>query len=165
MQEVEALLGRLAGQNVEFVVIGGICNVLHGATLVTKDVDVCCRFAPDNLRRLEAALKPLKPVHRQTPAKIPFELTEDLLVRLKNLYLKTELGVIDCLGEVAGIGDFDAVFRESVPVRFAFGECRMLSLDALIRSKEAVGREQDRIAVRQLRAIKERLEGRGGTAP
>lgn len=158
IQEAEALLARFTGKQVEFVIIGGICNVLHGVTLVTKDVDVCCRFTPENLRRIEAAVKELHPVHRQTRDRIPFQLTPELAARLKNLYLQTDLGAIDCLSEVAGVGDFDAVLRDSVPVRLAFGECRMLSIDALIRSKEAVGRDQDKIAVRQLRAIKERTE-------
>lgn len=160
IQEAEALLARFAGLKVEFVIIGGICNVLHGVTLVTKDVDVCCRFTLKNLNRIETAVRDLQPVHRQTPNRIPFELTDELAARLKHLYLRTDWGVIDCLSEVAGIGDFDAVLRNSVPVQLAFGECRMLSLDALIRSKEAIGREQDMIALRQLRAIKERSEQR-----
>ena len=156
IEEAESLLKRLHTQGVEFVIIGGICNVLHGVTLVTQDVDVCCRFSPENLRRLEAAVRELHPVHRQTPQKLPFVLNERLLRELKNIYLRTDLGVIDCLGEVAGIGGYDAVLEASVPVALSFGQCRMLSLDALIRSKETLGREQDLAALRQLRAIRER---------
>lgn len=156
IEEAESLLKRLHAQSVEFVIIGGICNVLHGVTLVTQDVDVCCRFSPENLRRLEAAVRGLNPVHRQTPQKLPFVLNEQLLRELKNIYLRTDLGVIDCLGEVAGIGGYAAVLEASVPVALSFGQCRMLSLDALIRSKETLGREQDLAALRQLRAIRER---------
>jgi|KBSSwiStaDraftv2_1062776.scaffolds.fasta_scaffold1081149_1 hypothetical protein len=156
LQEAETLLERLHAQSVEFVIIGGICNVLHGVTLVTQDVDVCCRFVPENLRRLEAAVRDLHPVHRQTPQRLPFELNEWLLRELKNIYLRTDLGVLDCLSEVAGLGGYDAVLQSSVPVALSFGQCRMLSLDALIRSKETLGREQDLAALRQLRAIKER---------
>jgi hypothetical protein len=156
IEEVETLLKRLHTQGVEFVIVGGICNVLHGVTLVTQDVDVCCRFSPENLHRLEAAVRELRPVHRQTPQKLPFVLNDRLLRELKNIYLRTDLGVIDCLGEVAGIGGFDAVLEASVPVTLSFGQCRMLSLDALIRSKETLGREQDLAALRQLRAIRER---------
>ena len=130
--------------------------MLHGVTLVTQDVDVCCRFCPENLGRLEAAVRDLHPVHRQTPQRLPFVLDERLARELTNLYLRTDLGVIDCLGQVAGIGDFDAVRQASVPVSLFFGECRMLSLDALIRSKETLGRDQDVAALRQLRAIRER---------
>lgn len=160
IQEAEALLKRLHDQGVEFVVVGGICNVLHGATLVTQDVDVCCRFTPPNLRRLEAAVQDLHPVHRLTPQKLPFVLDERLCRELKNIYLRTDIGVLDCLSEVAGIGDYDSVVAVSVPVDLAFGQCRMLGLDALIRSKETLGREQDVAALRQLRAIQERASRR-----
>lgn len=160
IQEAEAILGRLHRQRVEFVIIGGICNVLHGVTLVTKDVDVCCRFSPQNLRQLEAAVQDLHPVHRMTPQKLPFALDERLCRELKNVYLRTDLGILDCLGEVAGLGGYDAVLQASVPVTLTCGECRMLSLDALILSKETLGRDQDKLAVRQLRAIKETPEKR-----
>ena len=156
IQEVETLLRRLHRHDVEFVIIGGICNVLHGVTLVTQDVDVCSRFTPGNLRRLEDAVRDLHPVHRQTPQKLPFVLDDRLSRELRNIYLRTDIGVIDCLSSVAGIGDYDAVLQASVPVALPFGECRMLSLDALIRSKETLGRDHDLAALRQLRAIKER---------
>jgi hypothetical protein len=98
----------------------------------------------------------LHPVHRQTPQKLPFVLDDRLVRELKNIYLRTDLGVIDCLSEVAGIGGYDAALQTSVPIALSFGQCRMLSLDALIRSKETLGREQDLAALRQLRAIRER---------
>ena len=157
IQEADTLLKCLHNQGVEFVIIGGICNVLHGVTLVTQDVDVCCRFTPENLRRLEAAVRDLHPVHRQTPQKLAFVLNDRLTRELKNLYLRTDLGVIDCLSEVTGIGGYEAVLEASVPVLLSFGQCRMLSLDALIRSKETLGRDQDLAALRQLRAIRERI--------
>ena len=43
----------------------------------------------------------------------------------------------------------------------SYGEFRILSLDALIAAKEAVGRGRDLAAVKQLRGIKERIETRG----
>jgi hypothetical protein len=44
---------------------------------------------------------------------------------------------------------------------FSYGQFRFLELDALIAAKNAVGRERDKDAVRQLLAIKERIERRG----
>jgi hypothetical protein len=55
----------------------------------------------------------------------------------RRILRRTDLGVIDCLGEVAGIGGYDHVLQASEPVTLACGTCRMLSLEALIRSKEA----------------------------
>ena len=158
IQDAEVLLKRLHSQNVEFVIVGGICNVLHGVTIVTQDVDVCCNFTPENLWRLYEAVKDLHPVYRHTPQKMPFVLDDRLARELKNIYLRTDCGVIDCLSEIAGLGGYDAVQQVSIPIALSFGQCQMLSLDALIRSKETLGRDHDLAAVRQLRAIKERNE-------
>jgi hypothetical protein len=160
VQDDQALLLRLQQNDVEFVIIGGLCGIMHGVTLVTTDLDICCRFVPENLYRIQAAVKDLHPCHRLAANKLPLELTDELYSRLRNLYLQTDLGKLDCLGEVAGVGDYEAVQRNSVIFKLSYGEFRILNLDAAIASKEAVGRERDLAAVRQLRAIKERLEER-----
>jgi len=41
-------------------------------------------------------------------------------------------------------------------LRLPFGSCRILTLDALIRAKEAMNREHDRLTVRQLKEIQKR---------
>lgn len=157
-QDDKALLLRLQEQHVEFVIIGGVCSVLHGASLVTLDLDVCCPFDPVTLYRIQAALKGLHPLHRLAAHKLPLVLTDELCSRLKNLHLQTDLGILDCLGEVAGVGDYAACLRASVVQETSFGRVRTLSLDAIIAAKLAAGREKDLAAVRQLRAIKERNE-------
>jgi len=157
-QNDKGLLLRLKEHDVEFVIIGGVCGVLHGISLVTQDLDICCRFTPENLRRIERALKNLHACHRLTANKLPFELTDELCVRLKNLYLQTDIGILDCLGEVAGIGSYDQALKRSVIHRMSYGEFSILDLDALIAAKEAVGRERDLAAVKLLRAIKKRNE-------
>jgi hypothetical protein len=162
-QDDKALLSRLQSHHVEFVIIGGVCGLMHGVPLVTRDLDICCPFTVGNLRRLELAIGDLHPVHRLAANKVPFELTEELCTRLKNLYLQTDLGILDCLSEVAGIGAYDHALEQSVAYHLSFGEFRILSIDALIVAKEAVGRERDREAVRYLRAIKEYNEQREGS--
>lgn len=152
-QNDKMLLERLIQQNVEFVVIGGVCGVLHGVALVTFDLDICCRFSRDNLRRIEAAVKDLHPHHRLTANKVPLELTDELCDSLKNIYLKTDLGILDCLGEVAGLGNYDQVRARSIMYKMSYGEFPILSLEALIAAKEAAGREKDLYAVRLLRAL------------
>ncbi len=41
----------------------------------------------------------------------------------------------------------------------------MLDIDALILAKEAIGRERDLAAVKQLRAIKEKMDGAAPDSP
>lgn len=155
-QNDQALLERLRNSGLEFVVIGGVCAVYHGAPVATFDLDICCPFGEENVRRIEVAVKDLHPYHRLTTEKLPLETTHSSLADLKNLYLHTDLGTLDCLSEIAGVGSFQTVLKQSVIAHFAYGDFRFLTLDALIATKMAVGRERDLLAVRHLLAIKER---------
>jgi hypothetical protein len=159
-QNDQALLTRLKDSGLEFVVIGGVCVIYHGAPVATFALDICCPFGEGNVRRIESVVKDLHPVHRLTANKLPLEATRSSFGALKNLYLQTDLGKLDCLSEVAGVGKFETVLEQSVAANFAYGQFRFLSLDALIASKKAVGRERDLDAVRRLVAIKERSEHR-----
>jgi hypothetical protein len=157
-QNDQALLTRLKDSGLDFVVIGGVCVVFHGGALATFDLDICCAFGEENVRRIASAVADLHPVHRLTANPLPLELSQSAFVDLKNLYLQTDLGKLDCLSEVAGVGDFQSVRQRSVVASFTYGQFRFLDLEALIASKRAVGRERDLAAVRSLLAIKERNE-------
>lgn len=156
MADLTDLLRRLNQEKVGYVIVGGFAAILHGGTVVTEAVDICCRFTPANLLRLQAALNILHPVHRLTPKRLPLSLTPASCRGLKNLYLQTDWGVVDCLGEVLGVGDYAAVRKQSILVKLPFGNCRVLGLDALIKAKEAMGRPHDMQSVAQLKAIRAR---------
>lgn len=155
-QNDQALLIRLKDSGLEFVVIGGVCVVFHGAPVATFDLEICCPFGEENVLSIESAVKDLHPVHRLTANKLPLEMTRGSFGQLKNLYLQTDLGKLDCLSTVKGVGEFDTVRRRSVAASFSYAEFRFLDLEALITSKEAVGRERDLDAVRRLKAIEEK---------
>ena len=154
-QNDQALLMRLKDSGLNFVVIGGLCVVYHGVPVATFDLDICCAFGEENVRRIESAVKDLNPVHRLTANKLPLEQTRGSFKDLKNIYLQTNLGKLDCLSEVAGLGGYEQVLQQSISHSMSFGQFRMLSLDALITAKAAVGRQKDLDAVRLLRAVKE----------
>ena len=81
-------------------------------------------------------------------------MTKEQCASLKNLYLRTDLGVLDCLGEVLGVGSYDDVALHSIEVELPAGKCCVLGVDALIQAKEAMGRDHDKMTVKQLKAIK-----------
>jgi hypothetical protein len=155
MTKPGTILERLASARIEFVIVGGYAAVVHGVSFVTRDTDICLRFSPQNLERLQQVLADTHPVHRMTPQKLPFILTPDLAASLKNLYLETDLGVLDCLGEVLGVGDFEAAQKQSVAIEIPGGKCLVLDIPALIRAKQAMGRPHDLLTVTQLQAILE----------
>jgi len=150
-----SLLERLVQAQVDFVLVGGFAGVVHGCTYVTQDIDICCDFSGGNLLRLQEALSEAHPVHRMTPGRKKLELNETNCRTLKNLYLDTDIGQLDCLSFVDGVGDFEHIKNASVPIKVADMQIKVLSLDALIASKKALNRPRDQEAVRQLKAIKE----------
>src|SRR5882672_3807483 len=158
MPELESLVDRLIRQQVEFVIVGGFAAVAHGVTLLTQDIDICCRMGPENLLKLQAAIADLNPVHRMTPQRTPLKVTTANCVELQNLYLDTDYGQLDCLGTVLGIGDYDEVEKQSVKINLPGGECRILGIDGLIKAKHAMNRTRDKQTVLQLKAIKERMK-------
>jgi hypothetical protein len=143
MQNLAELTRRLIQAEVEFVLVGGFAALTHGVMRSTRDVDTCCRFSAENLMRIPRT-------------DLPSQLTPALCATLKNLYLKTDLGRLDCLGEILGVGDFDEVLKHSVELELPIGKCRVMDIDTLIRAKEAMNRDHDRITVRELKEIKNR---------
>ncbi len=152
MQNLSELTRRLILSEAEFVLVGGFAAVAHGVTLVTRDVDICCRFSETNLMRIQKAFIDLHPVNRSRPD-LPLQLTPEQCANLKSLYLKTDLGIVDCLGEILGVGSFDEVLKHSVEVELPYGKCRIIDIEALIRAKEAMNRDHDRITVKYLKEI------------
>lgn len=160
VSDLALLLQKLAAAKFEFVLVGAFAAVVHGASVVTRDVDVCCPFTRDNLFLLQDALRDLHPVHRMTPRRLPLEITDANASTFKNLYLQTDIGTLDCLSEIAAVGDYAAVQGRSIEVSFSWGSIRVLDVDALIEAKSALNRLQDKLAIPQLRAISEREKAR-----
>ena len=156
MNNLSRIIQRLIEGEVEFVLIGGFAAVVHGAPTESLVLELCCAFTEANLMTIQAALADLHPVHRSRPD-IRLDLTPELCARLKNLYLKTDFGILDCLGEVLGLGNYDAVKNHAIEVQLPAGKCRVLSIDSLITAKEAVGRRRDIETVAHLKEIKNRL--------
>ena len=153
MLQLNQLLARLLQADVEFVLVGGLAAAIHGSSLNTRDVDICIRLSAENLMRIQSAVADLHPVHRTRPD-IPLALTPEECSRFKNLYLKTDLGIIDCLGEVRAVGDYEEALCHSIILNLPIGQCRILDLETLIKAKEAMGRPHDLIAVQHLKAVR-----------
>lgn len=160
MLNLEKLVSRLHERKVHFVLAGGFGVVAHGSSLLTRDVDVACAMDIENLHKLCEALADLHPVHRMTPQRIPFTREQIAAGGIKNLYLSTDWGQLDCLGEIKGIGDYDACLARSVGVRLGNLEIRVLDLDAMIDAKRAMKRPRDLHALLELEAIREKLRAK-----
>jgi tellurite resistance protein len=78
-----------------------------------------------------------------------------------NFTLTIDLGSIDLIGEVPGLGRYDEVLAHAERMRLFSRQFPVLSLDALITAKKATGRAKDMIAAQELEAIRERLKATG----
>lgn len=155
MIKVEATLRLLTQRRVEFVIIGGVAISAHGASYLTYDLDVAYARTRDNVKRVADALAPYHPRPRDFPVDLPFVWDEQTIKQGTNFTLITDLGNIDLLGEVTGLGDFDQVLAQSVVMTLFDMQCRVLSLDALIIAKRAAGRAKDLLALPELEALRE----------
>ena len=150
----------LCDAEVDFVVVGGVSATFHGSSRVTYDLDICYSRAPHNLRRLAGALAPFHPRPREFPVDLPFIWDAATLRNATVFTLQTDIGEIDLLAEVMGLGPFDDVKAHSITVE-GFGR-RILTIDlpALIRAKRACGREKDINGLPELESL---LEAAGQT--
>ncbi len=155
MVNLEKLMTCLVNNQVKFVVIGGVAATVHGSAYVTYDLDVCYGRDAENLARLVKALAPYHPQLRGVPDDLPFFWDERTLRRGLNFTLTTDLGDIDLLGEVAGIGVFEQVLDSSILLELFGVECAVLSLKALIEAKRAAGRPKDLMILPELEALRE----------
>jgi hypothetical protein len=74
------------------------------------------------------------------------------------LTLQTDLGELDLLAEVAGLGSFGEVKDHAIEVE-AFGrKILVLDLPGLIRAKKATGRRKDILALPELEGLLEASE-------
>ncbi len=153
MTELNGLLQRLLAADIEFVIVGGFGAVLHGSTVVTRDLDICAILTAANVEKLREAFKDLHPTHRHNPQRHSFIDNPSPVVDLKNLYLQTDLGALDVLGSITGVGDFARVAANAETVELFGHRVRVIGIEDLIRAKEALGREKDLLAVKELRAI------------
>ena len=159
VSDLQRLLQRLDDAGVPFVLVGGYAAMLHGSSLLTRDVDVCAVLTPANIGKLRDAFRELHPVHRLSSPQRSFLEVPDAAVALDTLYLNTDLGTLDVLGSITGVGDYERVARDAVDVDLFGRRVRAISVDDLIAAKEALGRDKDLIAAKELRAIREKLRG------
>ncbi|MCC6392139.1 MAG: nucleotidyltransferase [Bryobacterales bacterium] len=151
----ELAIQRLCDADVKFVVIGGWAAIFHGSAHVTNDLDICYSRDRENLGRLAKALAPYHPRPREFPDDLPFVWDAATLANGTVFRLTTDLGIIDLLAEVSGVGTYAEACAASVEVD-AFGRrLRALDLRTLIQAKKAAGRQKDLLTLPELEGLLE----------
>jgi hypothetical protein len=91
---------------------------------------------------------------RGAPPGLPFRFDPPTIQAGLNFTLTTDLGDLDVLGEVSGIGFYDKVLAMSEEKEVYGLMVRVLSLDGLIAAKKAAGRTKDKLHLLELEELK-----------
>lgn len=148
----------LSRNHVDYIVIGGVCGVLHGAPITTLDLDLVHSRVPENLERLLAGLQELDAFYREQPHR---RLRPGLshLASPGHQLLTTRAGLLDLLGTLDTGQSYEDLLPHTVEVRLAEDLIvRVLNLPTLIAIKEAVGRDKDKAVLPILRRTLEEKE-------
>ncbi len=152
--DIEALLTALLEGGVEFIVVGGVAAVLHGAPTTTQDLDIVHGRAADNVKRLLAVLHQLDARHRDAAGRV-LPPTEAELGGTGQLNLSTRLGPLDPLCQLHDGRGYDDLLEHSELMTDDALTIRVLDLDTLIQVKASTGRARDRLIVPILLALRD----------
>jgi len=153
MENLNNILEVLLRNEIEFVIIGGFAAVVHGSSQVTKDLDICLCINDEQIENLRKCLKPFNPKHRTSQKKLSFLEHPQDASGTQNIYLETDLGVLDIISEVKGVGDFERVLRGAIEIELFGHSCKVISLEDLIDSKKSMSREKDLTTTKELEIL------------
>jgi hypothetical protein len=155
MTNFQAAIQTLVQGGVKFIIVGAYAAIAHGSAYMTQDLDICYERTPENMKRLALTLVPFHPKLRGAPSGLPFLFDDGTIAQGMNFTLETDLGDIDLLGELSGIGKFPDLAVDAKLITVFGQSCMVASLDAIIRSKRAAGRAKDLAFLPELEALRD----------
>ncbi|MGH3676876.1 MAG: DUF6036 family nucleotidyltransferase [Mycobacterium sp.] len=162
-----AILEVLARHDVDYVLIGGYAALLQGSGMATIDVDIVPARLTPNLANLAAALTDLGAKIRAAGSEaLPFSASAESLQGMSVLNLTTRFGDLDLTFAPSGFVDgFDALRVGATPMSIDGVRVLVASLDDVIASKEAAGRDKDFEALPRLIRLQQQTQNRAPRDP
>ena len=154
----------LSRHNVNFILVGGYAGIAHGASRVTRDVDVVPQNTDDNLERLATALKELNAGARVEGLDEPIPRPIDAYVLRNELTTwRTDAGDIEVIlwlpADNKQTLPYELLKDDAEQFQIGNGTAVLVaSLDHIIESKIAIGREPDLVALPELRDLQSRQQ-------
>src|SRR5580692_11246138 len=149
--ELALVAKALNEHSLEAILIGNMAAALHGAPVSTIDIDLLFRKTPRNMQKLKLVADALEAVILRPyyPVSALFRLHRD----------RDGLQV-DFMGHIDGVQSYEGVRGRAGLYQIGGQKLLAASLDDIIRSKRAAGREKDRAVI----AILERTRDEEATA-
>ncbi len=157
--DLERIAEAFRHRGIEFVVIGGQAEALHGSPRVTLDVDLCYDASHVDRDALAEVLRGFDAGLRVPGGRVEVPLDAALLARIENLTLSTRDFDLDLLAMVPPLGDFAAVRPRAILMQVGDMEMPVLAIDDLIRVKEHLRRPKDLESLRYLRVLRDDRSG------
>jgi hypothetical protein len=152
------ILRTLSAHDVDFIIVGGVCGVLHGAPISTFDLDLVHSRAPDNVERLLTALKEMDTRYRD-PGRRLIRPGKANLSSPGHQLLITRGGPLDLLGEIGSHRGYNQLLPDTATIEVSPNlRVRVLTLEALIKEKEQMAREKDQAVLAILRKTLEQRD-------
>ncbi len=158
--DFEKVISALTEAGVELVVIGGLALTVQGSSRATVDFDACYARNPLNFEKMTRALAPFHPRLRGAPPELPFFWDAQTIRSGLNFTLDTDIGAIDFLGEVAGLGTYQDALALSIDMTLFGHAIKVLGLDGLEKTKRAAARAKDLLDLAEIEALRRAQESK-----
>ncbi len=159
MTDFRRVLEALDSEGVRYVVIGGAALGFQGSAYRTEDIDIVYARDAGNVERLVTVLRRINPRLRVEgePDGLPFVVDARTIANGGNFTLQTDLGDLDIMATIAGLGDYENVVRyaDQLDLIDSTSSTPVLSLEGLIISKRAANRPKDLIVLPEIESLRE----------
>lgn len=152
--DLEALLEALQQAKIDYVVVGGVAAVLHGAPITTLDLDIVHKQTAENIERLLGMLEAVEAELRPSRDGPPLRPTREMLGGIGQLNLSTSLGPLDILCRLHSGETYDELIATAVLKHDRNLELRAIDLETLIRIKSSTGRIKDKMTIPLLMSLR-----------
>lgn len=156
MKVVKNQLEFIGRHHIDCVIVGGVAGTLYGSAIPTTDLDICYARNESNLEALATALRSVDARLRGARPDLPFILDAETLSKGLNFTFLTDIGDLDILGEVRGIGYYEQAVEGASSFEVLGYEFKVIALEKLIIAKRTAGRGKDMVAVAELEALLDR---------
>lgn len=156
----EQIFKKLNEEKIDYLVVGGVALVLHGAVRFTADLDLMIMPKVQNLQKVVSALKSLgyKPKLPQLSKDLSFDMLKEWKdtrnLQVLSFYNSVNsLDLIDVL--IDPVVDYLEAARNKISITSRGINIPVISVKDLLQLKKAAGRDQD---LKDIETIKNLLE-------
>lgn len=151
------LFQRLLEAEVDCVLTEHLAEIAQGAPLLTDHAELCFRPDAENVARLVAALRPLRPrlragTRRERSLRFFAQHGARLLLEQTPLELDTQACRLCLASALPGVGAYPAIKQATILLDLFGCRMRVLTLPALIARRKARGNLSDETFLPQLEA-------------